>query len=359
MLGQLYTFWSGALASKHEPAQIPHRFVAQATAAAALVLVATSLAACSSSREKVVVYSGRSTQLIKPVLDRFARSTGISVDFKQADTADLALTIDQEGDRSPADVFISQTPGATAYLASKGKLRPLPSSILDRVRPENRGADGEWVGLSGRVRVLVYNTDKVDASTLPRSVLDLTRPEYRGKLGIAPTNGSFQDFVSAMRVKLGDDTTRAWLSGIAANEPRTYANNNAIVDAVARGEIPMGLANHYYLLRAKQEAPDLPAENHFFPGGDVGSVEIVSAASVLRTAKNPAAAERLVQFLVSDETQRYFADETLEYPLVAGVHPAPGVPPLRTLEVDHVDFDALGGTFAETVALIKESGLTR
>ncbi|MCX7620981.1 MAG: iron ABC transporter substrate-binding protein [Acidimicrobiales bacterium] len=329
-------------------------------ALAVVLLLASFGVGCSSgSREKVVVYSGRSTELIKPVLDLFAKETGISVEFKQADTADLALTIEQEGDRSPADVFISQTPGATSYLASKGLLRTLPNSILERVEPENRSANGEWVGLSARIRVLVYNTELVDPATLPRSVFDLTDPQYRGKLGVAPTNGSFQDFVSAMRVEHGDDVTRSWLEGIEANQPRTYANNNAIVDAVGRGEVPMGLANHYYLLRAKKEDPGIPAENYFFPDRDVGSVRIVSAAAVLKSAKNPSAAERLVQFLLSEQTQRYFADETLEYPLVQGVEPAPGVPPIGSIPVNRVDFDELGARFNETVALIKESGLTR
>ena len=324
-----------------------------------LVLCTAVLAACSSGDDnKVVVYSGRSTDLIKPVLDRFAAETGISVDFKQGDSADLALTIEQEGERSPADVFISQSPGATAYLDDKGLLRPLPQSTLDRVAAEDRAGDGNWVGLSGRVRVLVYNTDLVSPDDLPATVEELTGAAYQGKVGMAPTNGSFQDFVSAMRISEGDDATTAWLEGMAANDVKTYANNNAVVDAVIRGEVPMGLANHYYLLRALEDDPDAPAANHVF-ADDVGSVEIVSTASVLAGAQHTPQAERLVDFLLSDETQRYFADETFEYPVVAGVPPAATVPELAAEQVLRVDFDELGSEFASTVTMIRDAGLTR
>lgn len=334
----------------------PLRWSAAVLAAALLVV---GLTACSGGGgPKVVVYSGRSTELIKPLLDDFAAETGISVEFKQGDSADLALTIEQEGERSPADVFISQSPGATAYLDDKGLLRALPQTTLDRVAAEDRAGDGNWVGLSGRVRVLVYNTDLVSPEELPTTVEELTGDAYRGKVGMAPTNGSFQDFVSAMRISEGDDATTAWLEGMAANEAKTYANNNAVVDAVIRGEVPMGLANHYYLLRALQDDPDAPAANHFF-GDDVGSVEIVSTASILAGAQHSAQAQQLIDYLLTDETQRYFADETFEYPVVAGVPPASTVPELAAEQVMRVDFDALGSEFASTVTMIRDAGLTR
>jgi iron(III) transport system substrate-binding protein len=323
-----------------------------------LVVAVVLAGGCSSGGgERITVYSGRTSELIRPLLERFSEETGISVDFKAGDSADMALLIDQEGDSSPADVFISQTPGATAFLASRGRLSTLPQDVLDLVAAENHSEAGQWVGLSGRVRVLVYDTDEVDPTTLPDSVMDLTAPEFRGRVAVAPNNGSFQDFVSAMRVQQGDDATRAWLDGMADNDSPAYANNTAIVAAVGRGEIPMGLVNHYYNVRAKAEDPGVKSENHFFPNGDIGSLLIITAAGVVDTSENSDAAERLVRFLLSEEAQEYFANETDEYPLAAGVAPIPALPPLESLDVDTVDFDELGDQFQSTIEMIDESGL--
>lgn len=344
------------LSTPSHPRRRTRRLVGATLATAALLV---GLTACSSGGgREVVVYSGRSTELIKPLLDRFAEETGISVAFKQADSADLALTIDQEGEASPADVFISQSPGATSYLDTKGRLSPLPQDVLDLVGEDVRAADGDWVGLSGRVRVLVYDTDAVSEDELPASVFDITDEAFAGKVAVAPSNGSFQDFVSAMRSEVGDDETQAWLEALAEQGAPTYANNNAIVDAVSRGEVPMGLVNHYYLEQRKVEEPDIAAANHIFPDGDVGSVLLVTAAAILDSAPNRAEAEELVRFLLSEESQQYFAEETREYPLVEGVAPAGDLPPLDTLATDRVDFGVLGEEFATTIEMIRESGLT-
>jgi len=229
--------------------------------------------------------------------------------------------------------------------------------VLDLVAADNRSAAGEWVGLSGRVRVLVYNTAAVDPATLPDSVLDLTGPEYQGKVAVAPSNGSFQDFVSAMRIQHGDDVTNQWLEGMAANDSPAYANNTAIVAAVGRGEVPMGLVNHYYNVRAKAEDPSVESENYYFPNGDIGSLLIVTAAGVVNTSKNSEAAERLVRFLLTEEAQQYFATETDEYPLAAGVQPSESVPPLDSLGAATVDFDQLGAEFQSTIEMIAASGI--
>jgi iron(III) transport system substrate-binding protein len=322
-----------------------------------LLAVVALAGGCSSGGERITVYSGRTAELIRPILERFSEETGISVDFKAGDSADMALLIEQEGDNSPADVFISQTPGATAYLADRGRLRDLPPEVLDLVAEANRSGVGQWVGLSGRVRVLVYNTADVDPATLPDSVFDLTAPEFRGRVAVAPNNGSFQDFVSAMRAQQGDEVAEQWLEGMAANDSPAYANNTAIVAAVGRGEVPMGLVNHYYNVRAKTEDPSVESENHFFPNGDIGSLLIITAAGVVNTSKNTEAAERLVQFLLSAEAQQYFATETDEYPLAAGVQPIEGLPPLDSLDVDTVDFDQLGAEFQSTIEMIAASGL--
>ena len=332
-----------------------------ATTAVAVVAASVAIGACGGGGgDRLTVYSGRTSELIQPILERFSDETGIAVDFLAGDSADLAVQIDTEGDKSPADVFISQSPGAMGYLDGEERLTALPEGVTDQVPERFRGADGDWVGVSGRVRVLVYNTDEVDPADLPDSVLDLTGDVFRGKVGVAPTNGSFQDFVTGMREMLGDDETLAWLEGMVDNDVRTYENNNAILEAVQRGEIPYGLVNHYYNEQAKSEDPDTPTENHLFADDDPGTMILVTAAGILDTSDQKGSARRLVEFLLSDGAQEYFASETFEYPLVSGVDPAvEDLPPLDSIAAPRLDLSKLGGGLQKTRELIRDSGLER
>jgi iron(III) transport system substrate-binding protein len=327
------------------------------TAVTALVLLlALATAGCGSSRDALTVYSGRTQNLVGPLLERFNQETGIDVDVKYGDSAELALLLAEEGDRSPADVFFSQSPGATGFLAGEGRLGQLDQGLLGKVDQRFRNRDGRWVGVSGRQRVLVYNTELVARGDLPDSVLDLTGDRFAGKVALAPSNGSFQDFVTAMRQLRGEDATARWLRDMAGNRPRTYANNNAIVEAVGRGEVAMGLVNHYYNYRFLKENPDTPSRNHRFADGDVGALVIPATVSVLAGSDKADEAARLVEFLLSPEAQRYFSDQTFEYPLASGVAAAPGLPPLASLQVPDYDLDALGGGLRRTVELIRSSG---
>lgn len=326
----------------------------------ALALVAPALGACTGGdSERLVVYSGRTENLVGPLLHDFSEETGVKIDVRYGDSADLALLIDEEGDRTPADVFISQSPGAVGYLDAAGRLSELPSGVVGLVPEGDAAADAGWVGLSGRVRTLVYNTDLVDPATLPDSVLDLTEPQYAGDVALAPTNGSFQDFVTVLRHELGDDEAQAWLDGMAAGDPPTFDNNTAIVEAVGRGEVPMGLVNHYYAVRAVEEDPDLPVENHFFPDGDLGSTLLVTAASIIDGTAKGDDAEELVEFLLSDQAQTFFSDETFEYPLAGDATPNEALPPFEEISKTRVDLDALGGGLEATTTMIDESGLNR
>ncbi len=324
---------------------------------AGLVAFSLTAAACSGGGEVITVYSGRTQNLIGPLLEEFASATGIDVEVRYGQSADLALLIDQEGERSPADVFISQSPGAVGFLAERGRLRSISDEVLALVPEEFRNGDGLWVGVSGRVRVLVYNRNLVDPDDLPASVFELTDERFRGQVAVAPPNGSFQDFVTAMREIHGDDVALAWLKGLVANEVQTYPNNTAIVQAVARGDVPMGLVNHYYNFRAKAEDPNIPTENYFFPDGDIGSLLIVTAIGVVATSDDPELAERLIQFMLSEKAQRFLSEETFEYPLAAGVQPADVLPPLSAIELATYDFDRLGGGLARTKELIDASGI--
>ena len=325
----------------------------------ALLTALSLLAACSGGdSDRLVIYSGRTRDLVKPLLDKFADETGIDIEVRYGDSADLAVLIDTEGDKSPADVFFSQSPGAIGFLDGKERLTKLSDSVLDAVPARFRADDGDWVGLSGRVRVVVFNPKRTEESEIPPTVFDFTNPRFKDRVGIAPNNGSFQDFVTIMRSLEGDDATLAWLTAMKDNGVHTYENNIAIRDAVERGEIDFGLVNHYYNEQAKAEDPDTPTQNHFLGNRDAGSAILATAAGVLDTAGSQADnAERFVEYLLSKEAQEYFAKETFEYPLAAGVKPAVDLPPLNSLPSPQVDLSTLGGGLQRTRELIRDSGL--
>jgi iron(III) transport system substrate-binding protein len=241
-------------------------------------------------------------------------------------------------------------------LAQRDLLGEIDQASLDLVDERFRDPDGRWVGTSGRQRVLVYDSDQIDPVDLPDSVLDLTGPDFEGKVAVAPTNGSFQDFVTALRQIEGEDTAEAWLDGMADNDSPTYANNNAIVEAVGRGEVPMGLVNHYYNFRFLEEDPDLPSRNYEFEAGDPGALVIPSSATVIASSEQAEQAQEFVAFLLSEESQLYFAEETFEYPLARDVAAAVDVTPLEDLSPPAIDIGTLGDLEA-TVELIQESGL--
>lgn len=325
---------------------------------AALAVFALLASACSgSSSDTVTIYSGRTENLIQPILDDFTAETGIEVSVKYDESANLALLIEEEGDQTPADVFLSQSPGAVDFLDSAGRLAELPDDVLDLVPESVRDAEGHWVGFSGRQRVLVYNQGTVETSDLPASVFDLTDPEWRGRIGVAPANGSFQDFVTAMRGTVGDDETRAWLEGLADNDALTYPKNSAIVAAVGRGEIDVGLVNHYYNYRALDEDPNHPGLNHQFDIDDPGNILIVTGAAIIDGSDNADNATELIEFLLQEDAQRYFADETFEYPLASGVEPSRNLPPAEFSSVGGLDLTTLSDGLEGTSKMIAEAGL--
>jgi iron(III) transport system substrate-binding protein len=322
-----------------------------------VALVVALLGGCSGGDERLTIYSGRTANLVAPLLEQFADETGISIDVRYGDSGDLALLIEQEGDRTPADVFLSQSPGALGFLDQAGLLGTIPDDVLGLVDERFAPDDGAWIGLSGRVRVLVYNTDDVDESELPASVFDLADEAYAGRVGIAPTNGSFQDFVTAMRADAGDDATLEWLEAMHDNGNPTFANNNAVVQAVARGEVEMGLVNHYYNERQLAEDPDSPSANHLFAAGDIGSMVLTTGAAVIKGTDLTEEAARFIEFMLGEEAQTFFSEETFEYPLAAGVAPfIEGLPPLEEIAAPEVDLRSLGGGFARTRELIEEAG---
>lgn len=288
----------------------------------------------------LVIYSGRSESLVQPIIDQFAQLTGIDVQVRYGSTSEMAGVLLTEGANSPADVFYAQDPGGIGAVENAGLLAELPAELLQRVPSRFASPEGRWVGVSGRARVVVYNTNAITdpAAELPDDLMGFTDPAWNGRIGWAPTNGSFQAMVTGMRAIWGEDQTREWLEGIIANNPVVYSGNTPIVEAVANGEIEVGFVNHYYLYRfLAEQGESFAARNYFLPGGGPGSLIMVSGAGVLESAPNPDNALRFIEFLLSVTGQQYFASQTSEYPLVEGVRTAPGLPPLAELDALAVD----------------------
>lgn len=293
----------------------------------------------------ITVYSGRSEDLIQPLIARFTETTGIRVFIRYGQTAEMAATILEEGDNSPADVFFAQDAGALGALARTGRLTTLPVTLLERVEPRFRSAQDQWVGVSGRARVVVYNINRLSPDDLPADLSGFCDPAWNGRVGWAPANGSFQAFVTALRVMDGEKAAQDWLTCMQANGTRAYAKNTPIIAAVEAGEIDVGLVNHYYIHAIQQERQTtLHVRNHYF---DSGVLVNVAGAGIVDTSKNKALAERFIRYLLSEPAQRYFTDQTFEYPLSTDIQPNPSLPPLRTLHTPSVDLgelDDLEGT---------------
>jgi iron(III) transport system substrate-binding protein len=326
------------------------------TVVAALVAALATAAGCGGSEDTLTVYSGREEELVAPLFDMFEEETGVDVEVRYGDSAELAATIAEEGGNSPADVFFAQDPGSLGSVESQ--LEVLPAEITDRVDARFRDADGRWTGTSGRSRVLVYNTDALSEDEVPDTVQDLLDERWDGRIGVAPTNASFQAFVTAMRLSEGDDATRKWLTDLKALDPKIYEKNTPIVEAAASGAIDLGLVNHYYLYLVRAEQPDAPIANHFLATGDPGALVSVAGAAVLSASDQHDDAERFVEFLLSDEGQRFYVDEAeeAEYPLVAGIDAKAGLPPLDSLHGPDVDLTSFGAEHEATIEMLRETG---
>jgi iron(III) transport system substrate-binding protein len=328
-----------------------------ALAVAALVAAVTPGACGGDSGADLTVYSGRNEQLVGPLLERFERESGLDVDVRYGDSAELSAAIAEEGEGSPADVFFSQDAGALG--AIEGSLEPLPGELLAPVPERFRDPGGRWVGVSGRARVLASGTEGLEEGEVPDSVFDLTSRRWRGRFGLPPTNASFQAFVSGMRLAAGDERTRRWLEDIEDNDPELYENNIQTVEAIDRGEIDVGLVNHYYVYELRREQPDLKVRNHFLRSGDPGSLVNAAGAGILRTSDEDDAARRFVRFLLSPPAQRYFVDHNGEYPLAPGARARADLPPLARVQGPDVRLGELGGKLRSTLEMLDEVGLTR
>lgn len=307
----------------------------------------------------ITLYSGRDEELVGPLIEQFTADTGIDVEARYGNAAEMGAALLEEGEATPADVFYSQEAGALGVLAKEGLLAELPAEVMEQVDARFRPSNGSaWVGVTARARVIAYNPELV--ADPPASVLDLTDPKYEGQVGIVPGNASFQSFVTAFRISQGDDAARQWLEDMQANGVVTsYESNGDLLTAVDEGQIGIGLINHYYWaqLVAERGGPDgVNAQLVFADGDDPGALVNATAAGLLANAADDPDALAFVEYLLSEPAQTYFAQETFEYPLLEGIADPEGVPTLEELQgpqIDLTDLDSL----QQTQAMLADVGL--
>ncbi|MVZ90778.1 extracellular solute-binding protein [Microbacter sp. ANSKLAB05] len=335
------------------------RRVAALAAAGSLVL---GLAACTSDSDEsdaLVLYSGRSESLVAPLIEQISDSTGVDIEVRYASTPEMAAQIAEEGEASPADVFFSQDAGALGALDNAGLLQQLDESVTEAVPAEYRAAEGTWVATSLRARVLIYDSRTLDEAEVPDTIDAVLAPEWKGRVGYAPTNASFQSFVTALRVDRGDEAAEQWLRDFLANDPQTFENNNALLQAVDAGAVELGLTNHYYWYNSAAEkgAENMRARVKYMAQGDPGALVNVAGVAILASTDRPDDARRVVEAFLAEPAQTYFVEETSEYPVVPGIATdAAGLPPLDTLGGPDIDLGQLDG-LEQTQAMLARVGM--
>lgn len=336
-------------------------FKKSALITAVVALFATILTGCSSSNEQatdvteLTVYSGRSEEFIAPFFAQWEAQSGITLNIRYGDSAELAAQILEEGGNSPADLFLSQDAGSLGAVSEAGLFTQLSDQIAAAIPATYIAANRNWVGVTGRARVFAYAPDRI--KVLPQSITDLTKSEYKNQIGIAPTNASFQAFLTALIESKGSDFAKSWLKALQANGVKIYAKNSAIVEAIDKGEISIGLVNHYYTWEVSEGlGRAINVKNGFFAPGDLGNLINVSGAGVLASSKKIAAAEDLINFLTSASTQAKFVSDTHEYSLIPGAAAPAEVPALDQIGAPTVDLAALKNIKA-TQDLLIEVGL--
>jgi iron(III) transport system substrate-binding protein len=308
-----------------------------------------------SAVKELTIYSGRSEEFIAPFFANWEKESGIKLNVRYGDSAELAAQILEEGANSPADLFLSQDAGSLGAISAAGLFSKLPTSVGADIEDIYIAGDRSWVGVTGRARVFAYNPAAV--SVLPKSISDLTKPAYKAKVGIAPSNASFQAFVTALINEKGAKFAESWLKAMQANDAQIYLKNSAIVEAIDKGEIDLGLVNHYYTWEVSQAlGREIAVENGFFTPGDIGNLVNVSGVGVLATSKKTQEAQDLINYLTSDVAQSLFVEQTHEYSLIPGKKAPATLPEIKSIGAPQVDLGSLENVQA-TQDLLTKVGL--
>lgn len=321
-------------------------------AAIGLLLATTTVVQAQS----VTIYSGRGEALVAPLISQFEAETGIKAEVRYGSTAELTALLLEEGANSPADVFWAQDAGSLG--AASAAFAELPAETNGSVLEAYRDNSNKWVATSGRNRVLVHSTERVADDALPASIKDLTGEAYKGRVAWAPTNGSFQAFVSAFRVAEGDAAAKAWLEGMIANDTKVYSNNGGQIEAIANGEVDFALVNNYYLGRYTAKDAAFPAKMTPFANGDIGNLMLVAGAGIVEASDNKENAQKFIDYLLSPAAQQYITLQGNEYPVRAGIIPQATLVSLETVQAASPDVDLNTiGDLDGTLALLREVGL--
>jgi iron(III) transport system substrate-binding protein len=325
-----------------------------------VVLVGGTLAACGSSSgasTTLTLYNGQHEQTTNQLVAAFEKQTGITVKVRNDDEDVLTNQILQEGSASPADLIYTENSPALEKLQERGVLAPVDRSTLNAVPSKYNSPQGDWVGVSARVNVVVYNTGQLQANQVPTSIMDLANPKWKGKLALAQGETDFQPIVTSIVAKYGKDAALTWLKAIKTNAgSNIYPNNETLVDQINKGQAEIGVLNSYYWYRQRDQvgSAGMHSAISYLSPGDAGYLVDVSGAGVLKSSKNMAAAQKFLAFLVSKKGQEIIAhDDSWEYPIGSGVTTAKPQKPLASLQPDPLTIAQLGDG-ATAVALLQE-----
>jgi iron(III) transport system substrate-binding protein len=311
--------------------------------------------AARAASEGLTLYNGQHRATTEALVAAFTQSTGIKVTVRNAESPELASQIVEEGSRSPADLFFSEQSPPIAALQEKGLLAKVDQSSLSAIPAMFSAADGTWIGATVRTRVITYNKKMVSPADLPKSIMDFGTEALKGKFGYVKQDG-FQEQVMAIVHIKGRAAALDWLKGLAAYG-RSYNGNRIASNAVENGEIAMALSNNYYWYSLARErgASKLNSALYSFPGNDPGNIFNVSAAGILKSSKNQAAAQRFLAFMVSKAGQEAMVETTAEYPVLAGIVSPFSLPPLSDFRAPVTPADM--GSASAAYALEREAGL--
>jgi iron(III) transport system substrate-binding protein len=305
---------------------------------------------------ELVIYSGRTEPLLQPVIDAFKmKYPNVNVLLKAGSNSELANALLEEQGNPQADVFITTELFTVQSLAQEGIFQSYLPVGADQLPAEFLGADNLWTGLTRRARVIIYNADLVSQDELPTSIFDLTDPKWKGQIAAAgSTNGSMQAQIAAMRQLIGEEETEAWLNGLIANEVTFFGGHTDVRKAVGAGEFKLGLVNHYYYYLQKAEGSNVGI---IFPDqgeGEIGLITNATAAAVVNGAPHLSTAQAFLDFLVSPEGQKLFAEQNYEYPLLPGVGLHTDVQPLDGFRFADVDVVKAAQDFEATFSLMEK-----
>ncbi|MFN8013133.1 MAG: iron ABC transporter substrate-binding protein [Dermatophilaceae bacterium] len=334
---------------------------------AVVAVAALALAACGSGDSatgeapldpsKLTIYSAQHANLVDAWVKGFTADTGIQVQVRQGKDSSMGNQLVAEGDKTQADVFLTENSPAMTVVQNARLLSPVEQSTLDQVSQQYRPSSGEWVGIAARSTVLIYNPSKISEADLPASMLDLADPKWKGKWGAAPSGADFQAIVSGVLQAEGADRTETWLKGLKENA-KVYQNNIATMKAVNAGEVPMGIMYHYYWYRDQALTKEGSANTklHYFKGEDVGAFVSVSAGGVLKASTKQADAQKFLAWVTSAKGQEALvSSKSMEYAVGEGVASDPALPPLDSLQAPSIDPFTLDGP--EVIKLMTAAGI--